>query len=72
MITVEELEKFVLELPEAQRASLASHILDSLPPLLADEDGGMAEALRRDAELDAKPGTGISLPDFNQRIRKRY
>jgi hypothetical protein len=33
--------------------------LQTLPAVLSDEDEGVAEALRRDAELEADPGSGI-------------
>ena len=71
MISPEEVEKLALELPEEQRAALAAHILDSLPPLLSEEDEGLAEALRRDAEMSSDPTVGIPLRDFDQRIRQR-
>ena len=71
MMKVKEVEKLALELPEEQRAALAAHILDSLPPLLTDEDEGLAEALRRDAEMNSNPTIGISLQDFDRRIRQR-
>ena len=71
MITPEEVEKLALELPEEQRAALAAHILDSLPPLLSEEDEGIAEALRRDAEMSSDPTIGIPLQDFDRRIRQR-
>jgi hypothetical protein len=60
MITRSEIEQFALQLSEADRAVLAAHLLDSLPGVLADEDDGIAEALRRDAELDRDPGAAIS------------
>ncbi len=71
MMKAKEVEKLALELPEEQRAALAAHILDSLPPLLTDEDEGLAEALRRDAEMNSNPTIGISLQDFDRRIRQR-
>ena len=71
MMKAKEVEKLALELPEAQRAALAAHILDSLPPLFTDEDEGLAEALRRDAEMNSNPTIGISLQDFDRRIRQR-
>jgi len=61
MASIIEVEKLAFDLPEAQRAVLAAHLLESLPAVLHDEDEGIAEALRRDAELDAQPETGISL-----------
>jgi hypothetical protein len=65
------LEKLALELPEPQRATLALHILDSLPALFAEPDNGLAEAKRRDSELDANPSMGISPSAFDKRIKNR-
>jgi hypothetical protein len=45
--------------------------LDSLPDILSDEDDGVAEALRRDAELDAQPERAISLEELDNFIRSR-
>ena len=46
MSTITEVEKLALDLPETDRALLAAHLLDSLPAVLHDEDGGIGEALR--------------------------
>jgi hypothetical protein len=51
---------------------LAANLLDSLPPILADEDGGIAEALRRDAELDADPSLSVSFEELDARVRNRH
>jgi len=69
--TITEVEKLALDLPESQRAVLAAHLLGSLPSVLHDEDEGIAEALRRDAELDANPSLGISLNQLDERIEFR-
>jgi hypothetical protein len=53
MATIAEVEKLALSLSEKQRAILAAQLLGSLPPVLHDDDEGMAEAGRRDAELEA-------------------
>lgn len=53
-----------MELPDAQRAQLASQLLKSLPAVLVEEDDGVAEALRRDAELDHDPALGVSSEEF--------
>lgn len=66
-----ELEKLALELPEDERAHLAASLLDSLPGILADHDEGVAEALRRDAELDAHPELALSLEQLETSIRNR-
>ena len=71
MATIAEVEKLALNLPESQRAILAAHMLGSLPSVLHDEDEGIAEALRRDAELDANPLAGISLEQLDQQIERR-
>ena len=68
MPTVNEIEKLALALPETDRAILASTLLDSLSPILDDEDEGIAEALRRDSELEANPSLGLSLEQLDQRI----
>jgi hypothetical protein len=69
--TITEVEKLALDLPETQRAILAAHLLGSLPSILDDEDEGFAEALRRDAELDADPSSAISLKELDERIQRR-
>ena len=69
--TIIEVEKLALDLPENQRAVLAAHLLGSLPPVLHDEDDGVAEALRRDAELDKDLSSGTSLNQLDERIERR-
>jgi putative addiction module component (TIGR02574 family) len=69
--SIAEVEKLAFELPDSQRAVLAAHLLQSLPSVLHDEDEGLAEALRRDAELDANPEIGLSLEQLDQQIRAR-
>ena len=68
---VEKVEKLALDLPEEDRAQLAASLLDSLPGILSDQDDGVAEALRRDAELDAHPERAISLEELDTFIRSR-
>jgi hypothetical protein len=46
-------------------------LLRSLPPVLQDEDEGISEALRRDAELEADPSSSISLNQLEQQMRRR-
>lgn len=61
MSTILEVERLALELSEQERATLALNLLDSLRPILSDEDEGIAEALRRDAEIEADHSQAISL-----------
>jgi hypothetical protein len=74
MTRLQELEQQAGQLPEAERAALITRLLATLPPVLADADGGVAEAKRRDAELDAKPSSGLTDKQFRAAIaadRKR-
>jgi hypothetical protein len=69
--SITEVEKLALDLPDNQRAVLAAHLLESLPPVLHDVDEGIAEALRRDAELDASSASSISLKQLDEEIQRR-
>jgi putative addiction module component (TIGR02574 family) len=71
MATIFEIEKLALKLPEQERATLAANLLDSLPGVLSDEDEGVAEALRRDAEMNEKPDQAISLAQLDSQIKNR-
>ncbi len=71
MASINEVEKLALDLPESQRAALAGRLLGSLSPVLHDEDEGVAEARRRDAELDADPSSGMSLEELDRKIGVR-
>ena len=68
--SISEIEKLALDLPEQERAVLAANLLDSLPATLSDDDEGVAEALRRDAELDARPKEAISLETLEAQIQR--
>jgi putative addiction module component (TIGR02574 family) len=68
---MDQLEKLALELPEQQRVRLIARLLDSLPSTLIDQDEGVAEALRRDAEMDAPSLRALSLEDIDAAIRNR-
>lgn len=71
MATIIEIERLALDLPERDRATLIANLLDSLPPILSDEDEGISEALRRDAELDADPSQAISVAELDSQIQSR-
>jgi hypothetical protein len=68
MASIAEIEKLAFDLPESERAVLAAHLLRSLPSVLEDEDEGIAEALRRDAELEASPDIGLTLEQLDQQV----
>jgi hypothetical protein len=74
MTRLQELEQRAGQLPDTERATLAARLLATLPPVLSDADGGVAEARRRDAELDADPSAGLNDRQFRAAIaasRKR-
>lgn len=66
MLTLPEIEKTAMQLTDRERATLAARLLDSLPAVLYEEDGGLVEAIRRDAELDSNPESGMTLREFRQ------
>ncbi len=68
MSTLQEIEQHALKLSDTHRARLAAQLLKSLPPVLVEEDDGVAEALRRDAELDADPSIGLSPEAFRRGV----
>ncbi len=69
MQTLTDLEQEAMKLPESSRASLASRLLASLPAILSDADNGVAEALRRDAELDQDQGAGMTLDELRRAVK---
>jgi putative addiction module component (TIGR02574 family) len=71
MATINEVEKLALDLSTEERAVLAAHLLGSLPPVLHDADEGIAEALRRDADIEANPSSGLSMEQLDQQIERR-
>jgi hypothetical protein len=71
MANITEVEKLALDLSESDRAILATHLLGSLPPVLHDEDEGIAEALRRDSDLGANPASGMSLDQLDHAVQRR-
>jgi hypothetical protein len=71
MATITEVEKLALELLDREKALLAVHLIKSLPAVLHDEDDGIAEALRRDADLDADPFLGMSLEQLDEQVERR-
>jgi hypothetical protein len=71
MTTLAAVENLALELPEQERATLAMNILESLPGLFSEPDGGLAEAMRRDAEMDANPSLGLTIEEFDRKIANR-
>jgi len=70
-MSVAQMTAEALRLPEKDRAGLASKLLQSLPPIAFDEDDGVAEALRRDGELETDPGQAMTLRDLDSHVKER-
>lgn len=66
MTRLQAIEKEALDLTDSERALLASHLLQTLPGVLFDEDEGVAEALRRAQELDADPSSGMTWDELKR------
>jgi putative addiction module component (TIGR02574 family) len=66
MSTLQEIEAAVLRLPDRERLQLADKILGSLPaPSVPTETGEiLAEAIRRDAELESGKVKPLSEAEF--------
>lgn len=68
MVTLAEVEAQAMDLTHVERARLATRLLYSLPPELDDDDEGLAEALRREAEMEADPSMSISLEELKRSV----
>ena len=68
MTPIEALKTEAMGLTDSDRASLASELLYSLPATLSDEDEGVAEALRRDADLTVNPSNGMTWDELKKGI----
>ena len=72
--TVESVRAAALQLAPEARVQLARAIVESLAGLSESEvhDLWLAEARRRDAELESGAATGIPGPEVFRRIRATY
>ena len=69
METLSSLQAQIMTLPDGARANLASFILQSLPAFYIDEDDdGLAEALRREAEMEADPSMCITFEELKRSV----
>lgn len=71
MVTITHVEKLALDLPQSERVKLIAYLLDTLPPVLSDEDDGVSEALRRDEGMNAEACRGLSFEEFEAKVRAR-
>jgi len=70
-MSIVEVEKLALTLSDRQRAVLAANLLQSLPAILSDEDEGVTEALRRDAEIEGGLSQTLSFDQLDSEIHSR-
>jgi len=63
---LEEIHESAMQLPDAQRATLAAELLCSLPGVLVDDDDGIAEAHRRSRELAENPSVGCTWAEIRR------
>lgn len=68
MSRIEALKTEAMSLTDSDRANLASELLYSLPATLQDEDDGLAEALRRDQEMDIDPSCSITWDELKKSV----
>jgi hypothetical protein len=65
-MTLEQLQESAMQLPDAQRATLAADLLWSLPGVLVDDDDGIVEARRRSRELADNPSVGCKWEEIRR------
>ena len=63
---LKELQVCVMQLPDAQRATLAAELLCSLPAILVDDDDGITEARRRSRDLAENPAAGCTWEEIQR------
>ena len=64
-----DIEAHAMERSGPERVQLASHLLHSLPSESEHkDDGGLAEALRREAEMEADLALCITLEELNRSV----
>ena len=68
MTRVQELRQRASVLSVSEKTELAADLLESLPPILDDPDEGVAEARRRDQEMDRDPAASITWEQLRRGI----
>lgn len=71
MSIVTDAEELALKLSDSERAKLAEKLIGSLPSPFVDEDEDwVAEALRRDREMDENPESALTEEEFFASLRE--
>jgi putative addiction module component (TIGR02574 family) len=68
MTRVQQIHRQASALTTSEKAKLAADLLESLPALLDEEDEGLAEARRRDQELEKDPNMAVSWEQLRRDI----
>lgn len=68
MPTMSELERQAMALPDSERATLAVLLLNPLPAVLFENDDGLAEARRRNDEMDRDPTASVALEEIRRSL----
>jgi hypothetical protein len=68
MTRLQQLERDAESLTEVERAEFALRLLSTLPIVLADDDEGVKEALRREAQMDASGDEGVSWDELKKAL----
>ena len=68
MASLSEIQTLAMKLTVSERTKLASNLLHSLPPEFDEDDEGLAEALRRRAEMEADPAMCITLEELMRAV----
>lgn len=70
MSTVNEIVHAAMGLGKSERTAIAMMMLDSLPDDAEEPEDILAEALRRDAEMEAGLVTPLSYEEFMARVQR--
>ncbi|MEO5712602.1 MAG: addiction module protein [Luteolibacter sp.] len=69
MNSLSDIELQAMRLSVPDRAKLATRLLHSLPsPGFDDDDDGVAESMRRSAEMDADPSTCMTFDELKRSL----
>ncbi len=66
MTRVQEIRERASALSTNEKAELAASLLESLPPILDDEDEGVTEARRRNEEMNQDPKASITWDELRR------
>ena len=68
MTRVQEIQQQASSLSTREKVALAADLLESLPPILDEDDEGIAEACRRDQEMNTNPDASITWEQLRRQL----